>query len=195
MSPRFTDHPVVVIDGPAGLTAAYDLSRRGEPVVVCERDEQVGGLARTIVRDGFRFDIGGHRFFTKSEVVREMWRDVLGADLLRRPRLSRIYYRGRFFDYPLKPFNVVYGLGLRTSAAILLSYLWVRLRPVRPEMSFADWVSNRFGRRLYHVFRPTRRRSGHSAGHNRRAVGDAADQGIVAGVGRAAYAPAVPAVR
>jgi protoporphyrinogen oxidase len=153
-SPRFSpDRPVVVIGaGPAGLTAAYELVRRREPVIVCEQDDQVGGLARTVRHDGFRFDIGGHRFYTKSQVVLDMWRGILGGEFLRRPRLSRIYYRGRFFDYPLKAFNVLFGLGLLTSTQVLLSYLWAWLRPIRPEVSFADWVTNRFGRRLYHIF-------------------------------------------
>jgi protoporphyrinogen oxidase len=119
---------------------------------VCERDDQVGGLSRTVRYGGFRFDIGGHRFFTRSRAVREMWREVLGADLLHRTRLSRILYRGTFFDYPLRPFNVLAGLGVATSARVLLSYLGARLRPIRPERSVADWVSNRFGRRLYRTF-------------------------------------------
>src|SRR5262249_16380825 len=97
------DDPVVVIGaGPAGLTAAYVLTGRGVPTIVFDGDTQVGGLAKTIVYKGFRFDIGGHRFFTKVPAVQALWRDLLGDDLLRRPRLSRIYYGGRFFDYPLK---------------------------------------------------------------------------------------------
>ncbi len=145
--------PVVVIGaGPAGLTAAYDLTRRGAPVVVFEQDDQVGGIARTVVRNGFRFDIGGHRFFTKVEGVRDLWRELLGADLLRRPRLSRIYYRGRFFDYPLKAGNVIANLGPLTSAAMVVSYLRARLAPIRPEASFEDWICNRFGRRLFETF-------------------------------------------
>jgi protoporphyrinogen oxidase len=148
-----TEEPVVVIGaGPAGLTAARELVRRGEPVVICEADRQVGGLARTIEYKGFRFDIGGHRFFTKSAVVSAIWRSVLGADLLHRGRMSRIFYRGRYFDYPLKPANVLFGLGLFSSARVLLSYLAARLKPIRPEVSFADWVINRFGRRLYRMF-------------------------------------------
>jgi protoporphyrinogen oxidase len=151
--PSISDGPVVVIGaGPAGLTAAYDLTRRGASVVVFEQDAQVGGLARTVVYNGFRFDIGGHRFFTKIDGVRELWHELLGADLLKRPRLSRIYYRGRFYDYPLKAANVFANLGAPASAAIVLSYLRARLSPIRPEASFEDWICNRFGRRLYRTF-------------------------------------------
>jgi protoporphyrinogen oxidase len=143
---------MVIGAGPAGLTAAYELARHGVPVVVTEQDGQVGGLARTVEYRGFRFDIGGHRFFTENSSVRDLWQTLLGADLLVRPRLSRIYYRGRFFDYPLKPLNALRGLGLSTSLAVLGSYLWRKLAPVRPETSFADWVTNRFGDRLYRIF-------------------------------------------
>ena len=145
--------PVVVIGGgPGGLTAANDLVERGTDVVVFEQDAGVGGISRTVEYKGFRFDIGGHRFFTKVKVVRELWRRMLGPDFLVRPRLSRIYYNGRFFDYPLRPFNALANLGIWTSALVLLSYLWVQVFPIRPEKSFADWVSNRFGRRLFGIF-------------------------------------------
>jgi protoporphyrinogen oxidase len=145
--------PVVVIGaGPAGLTAAYDLSRRGVPTVVFEQDTQVGGLAKTVLYKGFRFDIGGHRFFTKVSAVRELWHELLGDDLLQRPRLSRIFYRGRFFDYPLQAANVVRNLGPLTSAAVVASYLRACASPITPERSFEDWICNRFGRRLFDMF-------------------------------------------
>ncbi len=145
--------PVVVIGaGPAGLTAAYELVQRGVSPLVLEQDAQVGGLARTVEYRGFRFDIGGHRFFTRVPIVLGLWRSVLGADFLKRPRLSRIYYRGRFFDYPLRPKNALFNLGVFNSVLVLLSYLWIKLFPVAPEVSFADWVTNRFGRRLYQMF-------------------------------------------
>ncbi len=120
--------------------------------MVIEQDGQVGGIARTVEYKGFRFDIGGHRFFTKVASVAALWRDMLGVDFLRRPRLSRIFYRGRFFDYPLKPFNAFWNLGVLTSARILLSCLWIKMFPIQPERSFADWVSNRFGRVLFDIF-------------------------------------------
>jgi protoporphyrinogen oxidase len=143
---------VVIGGGPAGLTAAYVLARRGRAPLVLEKDDQVGGIARTVEYKGFRFDIGGHRFFTKVGSVERLWRKMLGPDMLRRPRLSRIYYNGKFFDYPLKAMNALRGIGIIDSFRVLLSYLWIRVRPIRPEISLEDWVSNRFGRRLYNIF-------------------------------------------
>jgi protoporphyrinogen oxidase len=138
--------------GPAGLAAAYSLAKLGHNVAVFDQDTQVGGLSKTLLHQGFRFDIGGHRFFTKSEEVQRLWQEILGDDFLVRPRLSRIYYRGRLFQYPLKPLNALRNLGVATSFAAFLSYLRARLRPTRPERSFEDWVSNRFGRKLYRIF-------------------------------------------
>jgi protoporphyrinogen oxidase len=149
---KHSPRTVVIGAGPAGLTAAWWLVRRGVPPLVLEADGQVGGLARTVEYKGFRFDIGGHRFFTKVGAVERLWRTMLGKDMLRRPRLSRIYYRQRFFDYPLKPMNALKGLGAINAALALLSYLRVQVAPIRPEVSVEDWVSNRFGRRLYETF-------------------------------------------
>jgi protoporphyrinogen oxidase len=143
---------VIVGAGPAGLTAAHELATRGVPVTVLEQDVRVGGLARTEEDGGFRFDIGGHRFFTKVPIIEQLWRSVLGPDFLKRPRLSRIYYRGRFFRYPLRPLDVARNLGVGTSLSVLASYAAARLRPIPDEVSFEDWIVNRFGRRLYEIF-------------------------------------------
>jgi protoporphyrinogen oxidase len=151
--PDVSPDPVVIIGaGPAGLTAAYQLVSEGRPVRVIEQDDQVGGIARTAEYKGFRFDIGGHRFFTKVAAVNDLWRAMLGKDFLRRPRLSRIYYDGKFFDYPLKPMNALFGLGIWNAVLAGGSYFWSHLKPIRPEVSVEDWVSNRFGRRLYRIF-------------------------------------------
>jgi len=147
------DGPVVIIGaGPAGLTAAYSLARRGVEVIVVEQDCLPGGIAKTVEYKGFRFDIGGHRFFTKFQAVRELWHELLGDELLVRPRVSRIYCRGRFFDYPLRVGNVFLGFGIVESFLILGSYLRSRIFRISPEKTLADWVTNRFGRRLFNLF-------------------------------------------
>ncbi|HET9368938.1 MAG TPA: NAD(P)/FAD-dependent oxidoreductase [Vicinamibacterales bacterium] len=138
--------------GPAGLTAAYELVRRGVAPWVFDQDVRVGGLAQTVEHRGFRVDIGGQRFFTRVAAVRELWRGMLGADFLVRPRLSRIFYNGKLFQYPLRPLDALRKLGLRTSIAVIASYVRAQLFPVRPEVTFADWVGNRFGQRLYRIF-------------------------------------------
>lgn len=145
--------PVVVIGaGPAGLTAAHALVKRGEKPVVLEKDRQVGGIARTEQYKGYRFDIGGHRFFTKVPEVEALWREVMGPDFIRVKRLSRIYYEGRFYNYPLEPLNALSNLGLVESCRIVLSYLKWRLFPHPVEETFEQWVMNRFGGRLYARF-------------------------------------------
>jgi protoporphyrinogen oxidase len=145
--------PVVIIGaGPAGLTAALALAEASVPVLVLEGGEGLGGIARTVRRDGYRFDVGGHRFFTRSEPVSTLWDRLMGADLLERPRSSRILYRGRRFEYPLRAANALAGLGPGEAAAAVASYLGARLRPLRPERTLEDWLVNRFGRRLYEAF-------------------------------------------
>ena len=143
---------VVIGAGPAGLTAAYEATRFGLDAVVLEKSDDVGGLARTADFKGFHFDMGGHRFFTKSGSVEKMWREVLGPKLLRRPRLSRIFYRGRFFQYPLRPGNALRGLGPWRAIAIVASWFKWQLFPYRTEDTFEQWVTNRFGRRLFRTF-------------------------------------------
>jgi protoporphyrinogen oxidase len=112
----------------------------------------VGGIARTVRHEGYRFDIGGHRFFTKVPAVNRMWREFLGGDLLRRSRLSRIYLNKRYFDYPLRLPNAVFGLGLWRSCLAALSYIKAKVRPRRPEVSIEDWFINKFGQHLYKTF-------------------------------------------
>jgi protoporphyrinogen oxidase len=138
--------------GPAGLTAAYRLVGRGVPVVVFEAGEEVGGLARTVVRDGYRFDLGGHRFFTKSAEVESLWEELLGPELLVRPRLSRIYWRGRFIEYPLRPADVFAKVGPFELARSLASLGRARMRRQGEEETYEEWVSARFGRRLFELF-------------------------------------------
>ncbi|PIE31790.1 FAD-dependent oxidoreductase [candidate division KSB3 bacterium] len=149
-----TSHnPVVVIGaGPAGLTAAYELAKHGMSSVLVEADTQVGGISRTVNYRGYRFDIGGHRFFSKVRYINELWHEILDEDFLLRPRLSRIHYRGYFFDYPLKPLNALKGLEVNEVGLIGLSYLKSKVFPSLPEESFEQWVSNRFGSRLYNIF-------------------------------------------
>jgi protoporphyrinogen oxidase len=138
--------------GPAGLTGALALGVRGHRAVVFEADQQVGGIAKTVEVDGYRFDLGGHRFFTKVGEIRRLWADLLGDEFLIRPRLSRIYYAGKFFSYPLTSKDVVARLGLWESARCAGSYLWAQRRRGRTEETFEEWVTARFGRRLYDAF-------------------------------------------
>lgn len=146
-------YPVIIIGaGPAGLTAAYELVKQGVRPIVLEQADKVGGIARTEICEGYRFDIGGHRFFTRNEDVQRLWQQMLGADLLRVSRLSRISYDGRFFNYPLDFFNALSNMGVVESLLILLSYLKAHLRPHPEERTFEHWVSNRLGQRLFNKF-------------------------------------------
>jgi len=146
------DHIVVVGAGPAGLTAAYLLTKQGHRVTVLEGDEVVGGISRTAQYKDYRFDIGGHRFFTKIEPVEALWHEILGEDFISVPRLSRIHYNGKYFNYPLKASNALMGLGIWNAALILVSYIRAKIWPSKIEENFEQWVTNRFGRRLYETF-------------------------------------------
>ena len=151
--PTSSTKPTVVLGaGPAGLTAGYLLAKRGLPVIVLESENQVGGLAKTVERDGYRFDLGGHRFFTKSKEVERLWHEVMTDEFLLRPRMSRIYWNRKFLDYPLRGPDVIKKLGPVELARVMASYIKAKIRPIKPEESLEDWVTNRFGRRLFELF-------------------------------------------
>jgi protoporphyrinogen oxidase len=138
--------------GPAGLTAAHVLTLRGQNGTLFEADGTVGGIAKTVEFNGYRFDLGGHRFFTKLKPVERLWREVMNDEFLTRPRLSRIYYDGKYFAYPLQAGDVVGRLGLYESARCALSYFWSITQRRRKAETFEEWVTVRFGRRLYDAF-------------------------------------------
>ena len=146
--------PIVVIGGgPAGLTAAYEIVKRGGSVIVYEGDSVVGGISRTVERDGWKFDIGGHRFFTKVKEVEELWHEILpDEDFLLRPRMSRIFYDGKYYDYPLKAGNALKNLGPIEAVLCVLSYAWARIRPPKDQTNYEGWLVARFGWRLYRRF-------------------------------------------
>jgi protoporphyrinogen oxidase len=143
---------IVIGAGPAGLTAAYELAKQGVKPVVLEQSHQVGGISRTEVYKGYRFDIGGHRFFTKVPEVQQLWYEVLEHDFIKVPRLSRIYYDGKFFQYPLSAFDTLHKIGIINSCRILWSYAEARRNPHPVEENLEQWVINRFGDRLYRTF-------------------------------------------
>ncbi|MDQ3145768.1 MAG: NAD(P)/FAD-dependent oxidoreductase [Actinomycetota bacterium] len=144
---------VIVGAGPAGLTAAYQLAKAGHTSTVLEGDDVVGGISRSVERDGWRFDIGGHRFFTKVPEVEALWHEILpDEDFLLRPRMSRIFYDGKYYDYPLKASNALRNLGVIEAFRCVLSYAWARVRPPKDQSKFEQWVAARFGYRLYRHF-------------------------------------------
>ncbi len=139
--------------GPAGLTAAYLLAKGNQEVVVFEKDPQyVGGISRTESYKGYHFDIGGHRFFSKSKEVEDFWTEILGDEMLERPRSSRIYYNNHFFAYPLVAFEALRKLGIIESGLCVLSYLKAKAFPVKNPTNFEEWVTNQFGKRLFNIF-------------------------------------------
>jgi protoporphyrinogen oxidase len=146
-------YPVVIIGaGPAGLTAAYELGRQGIKPIVLEKANKVGGISRTETYKGYYFDIGGHRFYTKVQEIQQLWQEILGAEFIKVPRLSRIYYQGRFFQYPLSLLDTLSKLGIWESFLVLLSYLKVKWQPLQVEENLEQWVINRFGEHLYQIF-------------------------------------------
>src|SRR3954454_17717113 len=153
-SDRAGHGPVAVLGGgPAGLTAGYLLAKKGVPVIVLEAEDQDGGLAKTEVRDGYRFDLGGHRFFTKSKEVDDLWHEVMREEFLKRPRMSRIYWNGKFLDSPLQGTDVIKKLGPVELTRAGLSYLYAALfKRNAPEENLEQWVSKRFGWLLYSLF-------------------------------------------
>ncbi|MFD2184505.1 NAD(P)/FAD-dependent oxidoreductase [Rhodoplanes azumiensis] len=152
--PAATHTDVFVVGaGPAGLTAAYTLSKHTPNVIVIEKDPvHVGGISRTVAHGGFLFDIGGHRFFSKSKEVVDLWNEILPDDFIERPRLSRIFYDGKFYSYPLNAGEALRNLGIVESAACVMSYLAARLSPIDRPRTFHDWVRNQFGERLFAIF-------------------------------------------
>ncbi|MCZ7629573.1 MAG: FAD-dependent oxidoreductase [Microthrixaceae bacterium] len=144
---------VVIGAGPAGLTAAYELAKAGRSSTILEATDVVGGISQTAEREGWRFDIGGHRFFTKVKPVEELWHEILDDDeFLTRPRMSRIYYQGKYYDYPIKPFNALRNLGFIEAVRCVLSYLWAKVRPPRDQTTLEGYVVADYGRRLYEHF-------------------------------------------
>jgi protoporphyrinogen oxidase len=152
LHPEASRSTLVLGGGPAGLTAGYLLAKRDLPVTVLEAESQVGGLAKTVVRDGYRFDLGGHRFFTKSKEVERLWHEVMGDEFLLRPRMSRIYWNKKFLHYPLRGPDVMKKLGPVELSRVFGSYLAATVTPKGNEQSYEEWVSNRFGRRLFELF-------------------------------------------
>lgn len=139
--------------GPAGLTAGYILTKRGLSVAIIEKDATyVGGISRTVEHEGYRFDIGGHRFFSKSQQVVDLWNEILPDDFIQRPRMSRIYYEGRFYSYPLRAFEALWNLGVVRSTLCMASFARAKLFPRKQVRSFEDWTTNQFGQKLYSIF-------------------------------------------
>ena len=148
-----TPSVAIIGAGPAGLTAAYQLCKANAGVTVLEADPvYVGGISRTAKYKGFHFDIGGHRFFSKSKEVEDFWTEILPDDMLDRPRSSRIFYNGKFFAYPLKAAEALFKLGVFEATRCVWSYLKARAYPIKNPRNFEEWVTNQFGSRLFNIF-------------------------------------------
>jgi protoporphyrinogen oxidase len=151
-----TDHSTdvaIIGAGPAGLTAAYLLTKKGYTVTVIEKDPHyVGGISRTVEHEGFRFDIGGHRFFSKAKEVVDLWNEILPDDFIQRPRMSRIYYEGKFYSYPLRAFEALWNLGIIRSTLCMASFAKAQMFPKKNVRSFQDWTVNQFGHKLFSIF-------------------------------------------
>ena len=143
---------LIVGAGPAGLTAAYTLSQEGIECHVVESSQHVGGIARTCQYKGYRFDIGGHRFFTQVQEISELWERIMGDDFLTVKRVSRIFYENKYYDYPLSLGNTLRNLGPIESLRVAVSYMRWQLFPSRAEDNLEQWVTNRFGKRLFDRF-------------------------------------------
>ena len=148
------DAEVFVIGaGPAGLTAAYCLTKETPSVVVIEKDPvYVGGISRTVSYNGFLFDIGGHRFFSKAKEVVDLWHEILPNDFIERPRLSRIFYDNKYYSYPLNAFQALFNLGLIKSTMCMLSFGYAKVFPIKETRTFHQWVRNQFGEKLFSIF-------------------------------------------
>src|SRR5262249_32639638 len=155
MTTQATSHVEVLIvgAGPAGLTAAYCLTKQEPSVLVIEKDPAyVGGISRTVRYKDFLFDVGGARLFSKSKEVGDLLREILPDDFIERPRLSRIFYGGKYYSYPLSAFQALSNLGIVTSAACMLSYAYAKARPIKDARTFHQWVRNQFGEKLFSIF-------------------------------------------
>jgi len=143
---------LIIGAGPAGLTAAYELGRRDIPGIVLEADDVVGGLARTLTLGDYRFDIGAHRFFTKVKEIESLWEEMLGEPLMTCDRLTRILYKGKFYEYPLKARNALKNMGIFEALACIASYGRAKIKPIPQPSNFEQWVINEFGEKLFKMF-------------------------------------------
>jgi len=146
------DKVVIIGTGPSGMACAYTLVNANQPTTIIEKDGTVGGLCRTINFHGYLFDIGGHRFLSKSKEINHLWHEIMGDDMISVRRLSRIYYRKRYFKYPLSFINTFWNLGPIESLLCVISYLEYKVFKKEDDSTFEGWITNRFGKRLYEIF-------------------------------------------